>query len=68
MKKLYYIFYILFLFIVFIFAFSSRSFAAYPKLIATLVSAFEEIKGWIIAVSTPAVAVAVRNWSVYEKI
>lgn len=53
---------------IFIFSFTIKSFAAYPKLVSTLVDAFEEIKGWLIAISTPAVAVAVRYRSIYEKI
>ena len=58
MKKFYLIF-ILILSLIFIFTFSQTSFAAYPKLISTLNSAFETIEGWLIKISTPAAAVAV---------
>lgn len=39
--------------------FSNFSFAAYPKLITTLNSAFEKIKSWLVSLATPAAAVAV---------
>lgn len=58
MKKFYLIF-ILILSLILIFTFSQASFAAYPKLISTLNSAFETIEGWLIKISTPAAAVAV---------
>ena len=45
--------------IIFIFIFSNFSFAAYPKLITTLNSAFEKIKSWLVSLATPAAAVAV---------
>ena len=44
--------------IIFIFIFSNFSFAAYPKLITTLNSAFQKIESWLVSLSTPA-AVAV---------
>ncbi len=47
------------LFFIFIFIFSSNSFAAYPKLVTKLNAAFETVEGWIIKISTPAAAVAV---------
>ena len=47
------------LFLILFFTLSSSSFAADPKLITTLKKAFEKIEGWIIAISTPAAAVAV---------
>lgn len=69
MKKFYfYIKFICFLFIIILFIFPSTSFAAYPKLITTLSSAFESVETWIIKISTPAAAVAVRNRCIYEKI
>ncbi len=45
--------------IVFIFTFSNISFAAYPKLISTLNSAFEKIESWLVSLATPAAAVAI---------
>ncbi len=56
------------LFIIFLNIFSTCTFAAYPKLVSKLINGFETIKGWIIKISTPAAAVAVRNRSFYEKI
>jgi hypothetical protein len=55
-------FLIVFLLIIFfIFLFSNFSFAAYPKLITTLNSAFEKIKSWMVSLATPAAAVAVAS-------
>ena len=52
--------FIIFLFIIIIiFAFSNISFAAYPKLINTLNTAFQKIENWLISLATPAAAVAV---------
>ena len=60
MKKIYfYITFILILIFILLFIFSNTCFAAYPKLITTLTSAFESIETWLIRVSTPAAAVAV---------
>ena len=61
-------FIIFFIFLVFIFLFSTNCFAAYPKLVTKLNTAFETIESWILKISTPAAAVAVRNRSIYEKI
>ena len=69
MKKIYfYIKFIIILFFILFFIFSSNSFAAYPKLITTLSDAFESVENWLIKIATPAAAVAVRNWCIYEKI
>jgi len=69
MKKIYfYIKFIIILFFILLFVFSSNSFAAYPKLITTLSDAFESVENWLIKIATPAAAVAVRNWCIYEKI
>lgn len=53
--------FILFLIIIFIFIFSNISYAAYPKLITTLNSAFQKIESWLISLSTPAAAIAVAS-------
>ena len=37
----------------------TQSFAATPKLVSKLESAFEDIEGWLIKLATPAAAVAV---------
>lgn len=63
-KKFLIIFMILILFL----SYFSFVYAADPKLISTIKKAFEKIQGWIITISTPAAAVAVRNWSLYEEI
>ncbi len=62
------ILFILFLFIVLFFSFCTNSFAAYPKLISTIIEAFDQIKTWIVRISTPAAAVAVRFRSFYEEV
>ena len=62
LKKLFNInnFILVFIFIIiFIFIFSNFSFAAYPKLISTLNSAFEKIESWLVSLATPAAAVAI---------
>lgn len=69
MKKIYfYIKFIIILFFILLFIFSSNCFAAYPKLITTLSDAFESVENWLIKIATPAAAVAVRHRCVYEKI
>ena len=59
---------ILFLFIIFIFYFSTSVFASDPKLVTKLNSAFSEIKGWLIKLATPAAAVAVGTGIFMKKL
>jgi len=59
MKFKFNIFSILYLSFFFVFLFSSNVYGAYPKLVSTLMSAFENIETWILKISTPAAAVAV---------
>lgn len=66
MKKTKLLFSIL-LFFIFLFTFANCSFAAYPKLITTLNSAFEKIESWIIKISTPAAAIAVGSGILMKK-
>lgn len=66
MKKTKLLFSIL-LFFIFLFTFTNTSFAAYPKLITTLNSAFEKIESWIIKISTPAAAIAVGSGILMKK-
>lgn len=47
------------LLIMLVLLFSNTSFAAYPKLIVTLNSAFQKIESWLVSLATPAAAVAV---------
>lgn len=62
MKKLIFYFYFsIFFCVVLFFFFNTYSFAAYPKLINKISTAFETIKTWIIKISTPAAAVAVGS-------
>lgn len=67
-KKLFYVFSILCLVSIFLLCFSSVSMAADQKLVNTLKKAFEQIEDWLLKLATPAAAVAVRNWGVYEKV
>ena len=55
-KKIYLL---LILFLLFIFIIPSFSLAADPQIINKLNSAFENIEGWLLKLSTPAAAVAV---------
>lgn len=57
-----------FVFIIFILLFFHNAvFAATPKLVNTLNSAFEDIEKWIIKISTPAAAVAVCTGALMQK-
>lgn len=47
--------------LIFIFIFSTSSFAATPKLVSKLNNAFEDIEKWLINLATPAAAVAVGS-------
>ena len=60
------IYFVLF-FIFFYFAFVNESFAADPKLVTTLTSAFEKIEKYILKISTPAAAVAVGSGVIMKK-
>ena len=52
--------YIFLLFLIFLFSYSSTTFAlGDPKLISMINSAFEDIEGWLLKIATPAAAVAV---------
>jgi hypothetical protein len=55
------IFYLISFIIIFIFIFSTFSFAATPKLVSKLNNAFEDIEKWLINLATPAAAVAVGS-------
>ena len=58
-KKNFYIFLILILSVIFITILKINVYAATPKLVSKLESAFNNIESWIIKLSTPAAAVAV---------
>ena len=62
-KKKYLLLFLCFLVILFLFSFSSFSYATLfdstPKLVSKLNDAFESIEKWLLTLSTPAAAVAV---------
>lgn len=58
-RKNFFILFTIFLFIIFYFSYYPNSYAAYPGLISTIMNAFNKIKSWLLAISTPAAAVAV---------
>ncbi len=65
-----FIFNILFIFfttLIIIFSFNSISFAAYPKLVRTLLDAFDDIKGYLMAMATPVAAVAIASGFLMQK-
>ena len=64
MKKIFFTF-ILFTYIILIL--STTVLGATPKLVNKLNSAFEDIEGWIIKISTPAAAVAVCSGALMRK-
>lgn len=61
-KKFIYMFFSLFLFLIFLFIFSSHSLAfGEPQIVNKINSAFESIEKWILKIATPAAAVAVGS-------
>lgn len=58
-KIFYYFLFTLIIFLFFLFCFSSPCFASYPKLVSKIISAFEKVKDYIVAISTPAAAVSI---------
>lgn len=58
-KNLYLLLFILVLTFILLFCFSSSCFAADPKIVTNIKKAFQQIEKWILAISTPAAAVAV---------
>ena len=58
-KKLFFIIFILLFIFIFAISFEACTYAATPKLVSKLESAFSNIESWIIKLSTPAAAVAV---------
>lgn len=67
MKKNYYILFTFILFIILLFSFSTFSFGAYPKLVTKLVSAFEKIETYIVAIATPAAAISIGAGFLMQK-
>ena len=58
-KKTFYILFIILLSCIFLICLKETIYAATPKLVSKLESAFNNIEGWILKLSTPAAAVAV---------
>ena len=58
-KKIFFIKFIIIFTRIIIFINTINVFAATPKIVNTITSAFENIEGWIIKIATPAAAVAV---------
>ncbi len=67
MKKNYYILFTIILFIILLFSFSNFSFGGYPKLVNKLVSAFNKIETYIIAIATPAAAISIGAGFLMQK-
>lgn len=68
MKKfLYYTLFILLIALSIIFAYGFPCFGAYPKLVNKLISAFEDIKSYIVAIATPIAAVAIGSGFLIQK-
>ena len=65
-NKLFLLFIIIFTFI-FLLSLNNESFAADPKLISKIKSAFEKISDWLIKIATPAAAVAVGTGVMMKK-
>lgn len=58
-KKIFYIIFTVFLFLIWLLIFSSNSFAlGDPKIVSKINSAFENIESWLLKIATPAAAVA----------
>lgn len=66
-RNLFFIFMMVLLFILFFFSFSSSSYAADPKLVTKIKSAFEKISDWMVKIATPAAAVAVGTGVLMKK-
>lgn len=58
-KKLFFLNFIIIFAVIVIFINTINVYAATPKIVNTITSAFENIEGWIIKIATPAAAVAV---------
>ena len=65
--KLFFIIFVALLTLIFTFSLSGESFAADPKLITKIKSAFEKISDWLIKIATPAAAVAVGTGVMMKK-
>lgn len=68
MKKfLYYSIFILFISITLVFSLGIPSFCAYPKLVNKIISAFDKLKDYLVAIATPIAAVAIGSGFLIQK-
>ena len=68
MKKFSYrILFIVFIAFSILFTFYTFSFAGYPKLVTKLISAFDNVKSYIVAIATPIAAVAIGSGFLMQK-
>lgn len=58
-KKFYYTLFTLTIFLCILFSFSTTCYAGYPKLVKNIMSAFDKVKDYIVAIATPAAAVSI---------
>lgn len=58
-KKFYYTLFVLTIFLCILFSFSGTCYGAYPKLVKNIMSAFDKVKDYIVAIATPAAAVSI---------
>ena len=66
-KLIYRINYIILISIILSFTLSSFSLGAYPKLVNKLLEAFNKIKDYLVAIATPAAAVAIASGFLMQK-
>ena len=66
-KNLYLILYVLIITLILSFTLSTFSFAAYPKLVNRLLEAFDKIKQYLVAISTPSAAIAIASGFLMQK-
>ena len=67
-KKIFYIIFTILLSITILLSFNTTSFGADQKLVNTMKKAFEQIQDCLLKLATPAAAVAIRYWCIYEKV
>lgn len=66
-KRFYYFFCIIIITLVIVLSFTSFSYAAYPKLVSKLIEAFSKMKDYLVAISTPAAAIAIASGFLIQK-
>ena len=66
-KKVFYLSLILILSFIFAISIGTSIFAATPKLVSKMESAFSNIEGWLLKIATPAAAVAVGTGAFMKK-